>query len=154
MHLPGNAFMKCATAADTCGQTLFGEIKDTRNVKMDDLTNYMELVMKMFELSPEGARNVLRTLCARVGEHSLSFLSKLFQQLDEEADYNLSRKKSKRDRERWAVDEAGRSQGSPASTIVVCAARLMRYTRFSVSPDDIGGKPWTGAQRRRPCKVV
>ena len=74
--------------------------------------------MKMFELSPEGARKFADALFEHLrmgllrfpllGEHSITCLSKLFQQLDGEADYNLSKRKSKRDRERWAVDEAGR----------------------------------------------
>ena len=33
---------------------MFDDLKDARNVKMDDLEQYLELVLKMYELSPEG----------------------------------------------------------------------------------------------------
>ena len=40
------------------------------------------------------------------GEHSITFLSKVFEKLDEESAHNLSKRKTKKDRQRWYVDEA------------------------------------------------
>ena len=52
VHLPSCAFLECAEGEDQ--HTLFGKIGDTRNVKKTDLEKYLELVVKMYELSPEG----------------------------------------------------------------------------------------------------
>lgn len=100
---------------------------------MDDLEQYLELVLKMYELSPEG---VPEGTCARVcllvmsihafvgvikgnrcththtlnllleGEHSIAFLANVFAKLDAEAEFNLSNRKTKKDRNRWYLDEA------------------------------------------------
>ena len=48
----------------------------------------------------------LNVLISLKGEHSITFLSKVFAKLDHESDYNLSKRKTKKDRQRWCVDEA------------------------------------------------
>ena len=40
------------------------------------------------------------------GEHSIGFLANMFAKLDHESEYNLSKRKTKKDRQRWCVDEA------------------------------------------------
>ena len=40
------------------------------------------------------------------GEHSITFLAGIFEKLDVQSDYNLSNRKTKKDRQRWYTSEA------------------------------------------------
>ena len=52
VHLPASAFVECACGGEQ--SSLFHKVADVRNIKKSDLEEYLELVCKMFELSPEG----------------------------------------------------------------------------------------------------
>lgn len=88
---------------------------------MPELKGYLDLVVRMYELSPEGLVHSCACMCLfllnppwqcckyswfGVGEHSIKFLSDVFEKLDAESEYNLSKRKTKKDRHRWYVDEA------------------------------------------------
>ena len=40
------------------------------------------------------------------GEHSITFLTNIFEKLDAESDYNLSKRKTKKERHLWYSSEA------------------------------------------------
>ena len=52
VHLPSSAFIKCA-AAKEAHDTLFEGV-DPRNIKMKEIKEYLDLIVRMYELSPEG----------------------------------------------------------------------------------------------------
>jgi hypothetical protein len=61
--LPSSAFLQCAQAEES-HNTLFNGVRDHRNVKYDDLTTYLDLVVRMYELSPEGCISDRNHLCS------------------------------------------------------------------------------------------
>ena len=98
-------------------------------------------------------------LCA--GEHSIGFLSNVFSKLDEESGFNLSKRRTKKDKARWAVDEAGlQHDGVCIQHVRICSyahapclfwkyVRRMLSTGFFHSQDVIGENLWSAARRVR-----
>jgi hypothetical protein len=56
LHLSGQAFIECANKEHgimMCN-TLFGKIDCVANIKFHDMMEYLDLLVAMYQLSPEG----------------------------------------------------------------------------------------------------
>lgn len=54
VHLPHSAFLNCAAATNDADRTLFPDIPNNQLVNMKDLERHLDLVISMYQLSPEG----------------------------------------------------------------------------------------------------
>lgn len=90
-YLPASAFTACSTNKWP-ENSLFRDV-DATSVSFDDLKRYKPLVLALYDLSP-------------MGEFTTGFLEKVFLNLDQECDHNLSHGRYIRDKAKWANTEA------------------------------------------------
>ena len=111
--------MDCAKAKRP-SNTLFTDLRDVQNITVEDLEDYLGLVVSLFRHSPKGApacfsmvvphmyfQESCMRLCVWVqnlGEFSTVAFQEVFMSFDATVNYRLSQAKTQKDRSRWAND--------------------------------------------------